>query len=356
MKRIVKYFLLIILIILTIMSAGCYPTGPRTVETLDDIWGEAAKIDNFTLSLTLPENTPSELPEVTADMMQWERNELLELLAKGKTIVFEKEFIEGEGKQKRPYIEFDDGTELTFTQSLLWFDMLSGYPMDFSDVQSHILRYSDDDFLFVNEIEGFPKSDAVNRARELIEKLGITNLGEPRVLGLTHQDAEKYYNNKYQDDEDFELKEWTEDDDVYLITFPILFNGIPTESHEVHTKMSIPDSRIDVIVTREYVISIDTSKAVSPEYTNGRTIKINYSASDILKKIVSDNSKKQLKYAVDYYDCELTYACVEWLPLKFRFIPVWRFSYTEAVDFGDGVPKMLREHEIYDVESGNRIL
>ena len=361
MKRIVKYST--ILIILTIMSAGCYPTGPRTVENIDDIQSEAAKINNFSLSLTLPENTPSELPEVTTDAMLWEKDELLELLGKGRTIAYEKEYDLTLSEEKIHFIEFDDGATLSFEPALLSFDMVSGSSIDSicSGVQSCISivsnYYESYNLTFVDEIEGFPKSDAINRAKELAEKLGITNLGEPSVLGLTHQDAEYFYNNEYWDYDDFELKEWTEDDDVYFISFPLLFNGIPAETNEKNSEKAIsPHSRIDVIVTRNHIIELECKSVVSPEHTNGRTIKINYSASDILKRIVSDNSKMQLKDAVDYYDCELTYAKVEWLPSgECKYIPVWRFDYTKTVDFG-GVWQKLRKHEFYDVETGNKIL
>lgn len=355
MKRIVKYS--IILIILAIMSAGCYPAGPRTVENIDDIWGEAAKINNFSLSLTLPESTPSELPEVTADMMQWERDELLELLEKGKTIDFEEEYVSDlSSEEKLTSILFDDGTHMYFEPSRLSFDMLPDSPVHsiYISVQSIIPQLANcevEGLTLVNEIEGFPKSDAINRAKELAEKLGITNLGEPRVWGLTHQDAEKYHNNRYRDDKDFELREWTEDDDAYFIIFPLLINGIPTETNEMRSMQSF----VRAVVTRKNIIDFGCHYVTSSEYTNGKTIKINYSASDILKRIVSDNSKMQLKDAVDYYDCELTYIRAEWLPgCRYRYIPVWRFDYTKTVDFG-GEWQKLRKHEFYDVETGNII-
>lgn len=352
-----------LLLIMAFSVTGCYPTGQRSEAIGDNIWDEAEKIDNFTLNLTLPENYPSELPEVVVGTMRWDRDTAVGVCSNGKTITFEKDY-QGNyyPEENRTVIQFDDESFLFFEASHISVSVpaendLYKYALLFGTADTY---YDTPYVSFESELNGFPEYDAIKQAKSLFEELGITNLAEPIVLGLTAEEANKYLLKEKQDykeyyDEEYNYNEWTEDDEVYFITFPLLYNEIPTETNDVYvTGASYSGSFAKAVVTKNGIFSFECNGITVPEYTNGENIKICYSPNDILKSIVFEYSQKKLTNEVIFYNCELTYAPAEKVSYdEWRLVPVWRFDYAVVDNVADG--ESTRYYEVYNAETGNRI-
>lgn len=364
------------IILLALALTGCYPTGKRTPNAgtnIDDIMSEAEKIENFSLSLTLPETYPTELPKIMAAVMRWDKETVYEVLGGGRPILSEDEFESvNYPDEKRTLLTLDD------KRSYISFEPESvGYNAPLDGEVNHSIYFSEYDTYFVNpmvsyvsELEGFSSESAVQRVRDVAKKLGITNLGDPIVFGVTADIANNYicyqkrecdfYDEPYGDDD---FKAWTKDDEAYYITFPLMYEGIPLENNGVYVPgYSYAGSYVKAIVTKDKIIDLNCMGITSPEYIIGDPAKINFSAKDILSKIVSDYSRKVLPIKLEIYNCELTYAPVDKLDNnEWVFAPVWRFDYASYneyyyVGLGNTAENATRQIEIYNAETGNKIV
>lgn len=366
-----KFFKYILLIMIAIFITGCFPTGENSAvsddRTSDNIFADAEKIDNFSLSLTLPRDCPSELNQITASAMRWNKDTVLGAFQGDKTITSEKEYSSDRYPQeKRTFFEFDDDSYVSFEAERLSYNNKKtndeySYRFFFSNLE---LFYENRDCSYVSELESFSKADAVKRVRELAKKLGITHLAEPTVYGLTAEEANKYFlaEKQFYNSDDYEYTEWESVNEVYFITFPLLFNGVPTETNSVSVPGSSSDgSYVKAIVTQNSITYLSCEGITMPEYAVGKSVKVNFNAEDILSKIVSAYSQIVLSDNVEFYDCELTYAPIEKLPNgEIVLAPVWRFDYAlSSVIYDESLDKNLeysaRYNEIYNVETGNRI-
>lgn len=368
MKKVFKYIFLLITII--IFFTGCFPTGENSAISDDsksnNIFSEAEKIDNFSLSLTLPRDCPSELNQITASAMRWNKDTVLGIFQGDKSIASKKEYSSDRYPQeKRTVIVFDDDSYVSFESERLNYNNRKindeySYQILFSNLE---LYYGEPAPSFVSEIEGFPKTDAVKRVKALAEKLGITHLAEPIIYGVNADSANEYFLEQQQYYEsNSEYTKWKITDGAYFITFPLLYNGVASEINAV----SVPDSSYDgsyvkAIVTQNSITYLSCEGITMPEYAVGKLVKVNFSAEDILSKIVSTYSKIILPKNVEFYDCELTYAPIEKLSNGESILaPVWRFDYAlSSVTHDEILDKNLehssRYNEIYSAETGNRI-
>ncbi len=368
MKTIFKCTLLMTMMI---FFTGCFPTGENFAVSddrmPDNIFSDAEKIDNFSLSLTLPRDRSSELNQITASAMRWNKDTVLGAFQGDKTVTSEKEYSSDRYPQeKRTVIMFDDDSYVSYEAERLNYNNKKAndeysYQIFFSNLE---IFYENRDYSYVSELEGFSKANAVKRVRELAEKLGITHLAEPIVYGLTAEEANKYFlaEKQFYNSGDYEYTEWERADEVYFITFPLLYNGIPSEINAV----SVPESSYDgsyvkAIVTQNSITYLSCEGITMPDYAVGKSVKVNFSAEDILSKIVSAYSQIVLSDNVDFYDCELTYAPIEKLSNGESILaPVWRFDYAlSGVTYDEILDKNLeystRYNEIYNAETGNRI-
>lgn len=88
-----SFYKKILPIALAIMLTGCFPSERRNTLTEGfDFVEETEKIDNFSLSLSLPQNCPKELPEITATAMRWDKDAILNVFQGSKTIILDKEY------------------------------------------------------------------------------------------------------------------------------------------------------------------------------------------------------------------------------------------------------------------------
>lgn len=107
MKNILKS---VLIIVLAGALSGCYPTERRAAKVsagLAEIMSAAEEIDNFSVSLTLPESYPSELPKITTAGVFFNEETVFDaLLAEEPLEVLRREIPDDEPYPERLLISF----------------------------------------------------------------------------------------------------------------------------------------------------------------------------------------------------------------------------------------------------------
>lgn len=316
------YFLTMLSFLSAIALSGCYPSERRAAKVsaeLAEIMSEAEKIDNFSVSLTLPESYPSELPKIkTAGFFFNEETVFDTLLAEEPFEVLRREIPDDEpyAGETSTNCRLDEGDEayLFFKPELVDYHSVRHVKLAYWRLISDANHFKyQDEIKYVSELEGFSSEDAILRVRETAEKLGIKHLGEPEVFGIMAENANKYFsNNDARDEYNGKMPEGirlTSEDEAYYLVFPLVYDNIPRATINVrisgyyyHT-----DSYIKAIVTKDEIVTLECLTITSPEYTTVESIPIKFSAEDILRTIVSDHANIVHSEAVEYYNCKLVY-------------------------------------------------
>lgn len=377
MKNILKS---VLIIALAGALSGCYPTERRAAKVsagLAEIMSETEKIDNFSVSLTLPESYPSELPKITTAGLFFNEESVFDtLLAEEPFEVFRREIPDDE-----PYpgetatnCRLDEGDEayLLFKPELVDYHSARHGKLAYWDLISDANHFKDqDEIKYVSELEGFSSEEAILRVRETAEKLGIKHLGEPEVFGITAENANKYFSTMDARDEyngkTPEGTRLTSEDEAYYLIFPLVYENIPraTSNIRVAEYYYDTDSYVKAIVTKDEIVTLECLTITSPEYTTVESIPIKFSAEDILRTIVSDHSNIVHSEAVEYYNCKLVYVPEKYENGEWTLIPAWEFDYcthdTRKSDYYKNVVGELPEiwwitRDFYNANTGNLIL
>lgn len=374
MKNILK---LVLIITLAGLLAGCYPSTRRAAKgsaELSEIMSEADKIDNFSITLTLPEDYPSELPKIITAGLRFDRDAVFDKFAPGEPVEmneYESDVYPGEtltwcafNEDGDDYLRFEPEQLSRHSARVneLRYSELFSYPKDFSE--QSLITYE-------NEIEGFSSESAILRVREVVEMFGITNLGEPSVYGLSAEAANKYFHDGDAEDEYFGKepahRKFAKDDEAYYLRFPLVYEGIPRETNGVYVQDYSYDTvaYVEAIVTKDKILRLDCRGITSPEYKTGESVQINFTASDILRTIVSDHSSIVHTEKTVYYNCELVYAPEKFENGEWTLVPVWKFEYCTYGDmYNEYYENVVGElptvawitRDYYNANTGNLIL
>ena len=337
-----------------------------------DLTSSSTESENGSISWT---KIPSELPIITADIvMSWDNDLIYDVLGNGKPILSIKEYPDeqypGEtrtvwlyDKHGEPYMFLGAGAE-----RFEYYDQ--------SDVSHYIflssagLYYDEPTIKQSDALDGFSEEDAIGRVRETAEKLGITNLGEPSVFAMTAEDANAYFEYQHQlrelgdYTEDYDVVPWTKDDEAYYLTFPLVYEGIPISTTDVWVDGYYYQTGafVKAIVTKDEIVCLEGWGITSPtEYTLGDTVKINYSADDILNEFNTHRPETPFGKKVEFRNCELIYAPIEKPDNnKWLYAPAWRVNYAVTHEYEDIVSGstaewVCHEYAIYSAETGERI-
>lgn len=127
-----------------------------------------------------------------------------------------------------------------------------------------------------NELEGFPRAEAISKAKELIEAMGLDNLGEPIVYSASADNINNFViseKNKQQDSYDYEFSAWealkidfdeydcslSSDSSFYYIVFPSEINGIEISDGETewNGKEEHSNSDVKIVIDKNRIVSVD---------------------------------------------------------------------------------------------------
>lgn len=213
-------------------------------------------------------------------------------------------------------------------------------------------------------LNGFTPEDAVSRATTLLEQLGITNLGTPEVWAVKAEKANEELNKTEWENKDgtpAEWKQWTEDDEVYYLTFPVEFNGIPVAftgsmsgsctQHGFDSEYFTDGTYIEVTVTKDSILDVRTRNLPSADAETVGTVNINVSAQQALDILTECHSAVDFPFAINVNECSLVYVITERNLDTSEYIlrPMWKFEMSYENEYSDYSVRMT---EYVDAETG----
>lgn len=196
-------------------------------------------------------------------------------------------------------------------------------------------------------LNGFTPEDAISRATTLLEQLGITNLGTPEVWAIKADKANELLGKETWESKDgsiIEWKHWTEDDEVYYLTFPVEFNGIPVAftgsmsggctQYNLGSEHYTDGTSVKVTVTKDRIVDIEGWPLPSADAETIGTVNINVSAQKAFDLLNESLSAEVFPYAVNLNECSLVYVITDRDCTNSECVlrPMWRFE----MSFDDG--------------------
>ncbi len=192
-------------------------------------------------------------------------------------------------------------------------------------------------------LDGFTPEEAVSKAKELLGQLGITTgLGTPEISAVKADKANEYLSSHEWYNKDgsvCEWKEWTKDDEVYYITFPVEFNGIPVATSTslsggmTQNNFEVEGTYIQMTVGRNEIMYVNTYDLPAAETENIGTAEIKISAQQALDIFIEHhNAAEHSPSAFDLRDVSLVYAVTKGEKYcdtcEAVLIPMWKFEST----------------------------
>ena len=357
--------------ILTLISllTGCYPTGQAPIGNSDiNNSGQSADSqssppilisDKFILDLNMPENIPDEFPTIKLTLKMWDKEEIERLFLSGKEIEtaeeYDEKFYPGE---KFYYWKATDGIVVSMGPGSFLYDDYSelhgkykygsvyGFTMDDCNL-------IDDCYATNGELAAFSSADADKRAREMISKLGITNLGEPRVIAVRAEFANmvlsytKENADKYGDE--FEATPWTENEEIYILRYPQVFEntalamfGTTYEYTDADSGFALKDPGIIAVVTKDKIIALRILTAFLEEHEIVEKITVNCNADMSFDKFKEYLSNLAPTKTTKYYSCKPVYIpyCGTSDNMSLNFKVAWEFAGYSSDEFGNDLPEL----------------
>lgn len=217
-------------------------SAPETV--IDD---EAAPLSavapdpsKIIVDCTLPNNYPSQVPLLKAGLHEFKEGVPEKLFLDDAGLVLDKDYYIYDHPDEKSHVYVDKASDL----------LLMGYGdgdisnyyregnFQYISIRSAFDCYKMTNFFSDTALDGFTAEDAISKGNELLAQLGITNAGAPEVWAITADKANEYIASQTWEKKDGtpqKVDEWTADDEVYFLTYPIEFNGVPVSTHFVNS-------------------------------------------------------------------------------------------------------------------------
>ena len=369
---------------ITLMSllAGCYPSEKKKVSSGGDVdvginsnensgsnteneQPEQQTPDDFIWDMDLSYDTPASVKSVRLTLKKWDKDEMEKLLLNGKEIErqFERDCLFYPNEKLYSYdttdkysIVFEPG-RITINDN----DALEGeFKYGTAFYEAEIYTASDE------ELIAFSREDAVNRANSLIDKLGITNYGEPLITPLKadyiNKRLELFKNNQDKQGIEYEYTPWTTDEEIYVLFYPFVFENIQLEMKGLgipqSTDKATEASRIRVVVTKDKIVHFSAMGVYSANYETVESVPIKYDFNSAVKDMNKFYSTNLLEYPITYYSGKLIYLPSEMTDDKMTvtFVPGWEFlGYTELWERLSPFDRHL-EYQYFYADTGLRYM
>ncbi|MCM1167140.1 MAG: hypothetical protein NC299_16025 [Lachnospiraceae bacterium] len=231
-------------VVLTSLTlSGCFPTGEKDPNVSngfsDGKYFEYSK-DNLTAAFEIPEISESLPMRIRLKEKTFDAEECLKLFFSGKTVdnIWEGNYRSEDGSLlcvNSNSVDFCDGK----TANLSAFQIEA--PVNYQVALTIDDEYCREIFDIGNEINGFPSRGAIDRALDTAAALGIAELDEPEIYAFSLDSLQKIkesdlsfaFNDKYP---------LTEDNEVYVLHFRQLFNGVELAGVSTSVKDSAGDT------------------------------------------------------------------------------------------------------------------
>ena len=328
--------------------------------------------DNIILQMNLPQTAPSELPAVKLTLKKWNCEQTKKLFFDGKEITLEKDFNSDYYPNQKLYNCATDDEIVILEPGR--FSYWNKAALDGEFKYGSVYGYRCDDCTLIDdnyasdkELSAFSRADAKKLADEMIDKIGITNLGEPKIIAVTADAANKILERysewipgggKEKDTaEPFAYTPWTENEEAYILRYPQVFenteltmNGVPYIRLDGGNGVT-HDSGVVVYVAKDKVLRIDANQIYDESYEKGENVSVNCGAQQALDVFKDYLSYQNWEKTVKYYNCKLTYVPYNSSndALTVWYKPAWEFAgYRMPVEIWDtGLDRTLQTGQEY---------
>lgn len=322
---------------LTLMTA-CFPSGELLTEDDENVREQIDSIvsenDHLDIDIQTEENTFSELPKINVRVMEWNDDKLKDLFLEGRSdITYEEWQCDWFSDEMMHIYEEGEKYWLAYEPGRLTAEYRQSDTFGYGTLESCFSLWNYSDFFTDDSISILPKDEAIKSCTDILEKAGLTNYSEPTVYAVTKDKVNQLWHEKMYDEYE-NYADWTsEEEEVYVMRFPIEYNGVPVTTYDVsgtgHGQGGyFVGSYSDFVVTKDKVFSLTTCDLFSPEYETGETVSIKCSGENALKIGAEYYAGIDLNgQSVTITDCRLVYVPYEQHDEKnFTLLPMWEIS------------------------------
>lgn len=333
--------LLIVILMLTVLLTGCFPSGELKTSSEPAVNGEnngtssdnlgnsepaaPKELENVEFNIELDGEYPTELPVIMAKRAVFDVEEMKALFIAGKDIIHEQI------TDSVNNFYTSDGAWLCVQKSGITFipdeHMYDDAPekKDISRMQVTVAEYAtifNKRFPHIDsELPGFPRSEAVERANELVEKVGVKYLGAPTVYTFTAEDTHNF-------DENITL---SKEDEFYLVQYPTTYSDIPISfsSQHIFGDISNTASKVDVLLTKDKLVKLDCWN-IFENIEATETTQIKYGGEDVRSRLYEYYSfSEPPPLLLEYEKLSLEYVTFEYSTEEITYKPLWCASGTQ---------------------------
>lgn len=350
------------------LLSGCYPTGMIRAESDKSgdektVYEIADEIENFALSLTLPDDVPPEtIPKLKMAHQQWDKDKLCEIFLSDDPLIDQFDFdVENEPGKLYWYETAND--VFYFSPGKITYDIdkndLYGYDQLKNSFEDTRL---DGQYTSAKECN-FPLSDAIDTVNGIIDKIGIKHYTLSNVWAVTADIANDLLSDKkrmIKHEDGLELVPyllWTSDNDAYYLKYSIAYENIPfmANSAKFADLFTPQGTSITAIVKKDKLMWFSCEEIYSMEYETIDSVSVKVSAEAALRDILESYSRRSMQSLHEIFDVKLVYVYFERVDdptgLNYILMPMWEFDYGR--DHGD--PEGLFRRTIcVDLQTGNR--
>lgn len=386
-----------IIVSLIMLLSGCYPTGQAPIGNSDsgnskiesseqssDIQSSQQEIqlsDKFILDLNTPDNIPEEFPTIKLTLKTWNKEEIERLFLSEKEITQVDEHDEPFNPGEKMYFwETKDELEIVVEPGRFSYEdrAETGGKFQYGSVYGFTMddcNLIDDCYAMNGELAAFSSADADKRAREMINKLGITNLGKPRVISVRAEFANMVLSyvkdsaNEYG--EKFEATPWTENEEIYILRYPQVFEntelamaGTTYEYTDAESGFAIRDPGVIAVVSKDKIISLNILAIFSEDYEIVENISVNCNTDKAVDKFKEYLSNLVPMSTTKYYKCQPVYIayCGTSDNKTVNFKPTWEFAGYSSDEFDDDFSELRdylyrsQKYEYIWADTGHRYI
>ena len=295
--------------------------------------------ENFAWDMELSYDTPAAVQSVRLTLKKWDKEELERLLLDGKEITNQSDSDLKFSDEELYWYETGDQMNIYFEPGRIGIDDKDalGGKFKYGSVYFKADVYTASD----EELSAFSREDAVNRVNSFMDKLGITNYGEPLITPIKADFANEvlasFRGDKDKQGKEFEYTPWTADEEIYVLIYPFVFENTELAMHGFLIPQSSDkathEPRVIAVVTKDKIISFSAESIYTADYEKVESVPVKYDFSSAVKDMVKFYSNLWLGWPVTYYSGKLVYIPREMTDdgMTVTFVPGWEFlGYSEV--------------------------
>lgn len=385
MKKLTKAICITMLISLL---GGCYPSEQRTKPSrTESVYTSVGSLENSNSkqdvgtsfsdsqavhlqaeNLLLDFNAPTDVPNVVSSLKltlkKWDTEQMKNVLLKDNKITEEYEY-DCQFYPNEKHYGFDTARLNVFWEpGKFGFSDKSALGGEFK--YGTVYYYATEDFAANDdELSKFSRNDAVRRVNEFLEKIGVTNYGEPKISPIKADFANEilidFKKRIEETGEAFDYTPWTEAEECYYLRYPLIYNNL-----ELSTDMiSIPKGEwgvigtyIEAVVSKNNIIRVMGNDIYSENIEKSDEISINCNFNQALEKLKNYYSNLVLDNSITFYNCKLIYFPddVSDDRMTVTFMPAWRFNGYSQLEEMRIYKSKHQQHQYFYANNGYRYI